>query len=80
MDQATEAADEPVVSGGGGESPARAVTIGHVLCEACQIEVREEDWDRHQSGTAHLMSKDSPIQPLDRLKLGHVSFSLRRGK
>ncbi|KAG0043885.1 G patch domain and ankyrin repeat-containing protein 1 [Gryganskiella cystojenkinii] len=60
-----------------GEASERPVTPGYVLCEACQIEVREEDWDRHQSGTAHLMSKDSPIQPLDRLKLGHENKGFR---
>jgi len=54
------------------EIPKRIVAPGYILCEPCQMEVRETDWERHQNGTAHLMSKDSPIQPLDRLKLGHV--------
>ncbi|GJJ70246.1 hypothetical protein EMPS_02595 [Entomortierella parvispora] len=50
--------------------PKRTVAPGYVLCKPCEMEVREADWERHQSGTAHLMSKESPIQPMDRLKLG----------
>ncbi|KAI7823398.1 hypothetical protein BC939DRAFT_451991 [Gamsiella multidivaricata] len=57
--------------------PARVVAEGHVLCESCQIEVREDDLDRHQRGTAHLMSQESPIKPLDTLILGHSNKGFR---
>ncbi|KAI1315949.1 G patch domain and ankyrin repeat-containing protein 1 [Mortierella claussenii] len=55
----------------------RVVAEGHVLCESCQIEVREDDLDRHRRGTAHLMSEESPIKPLDTLTLGHSNKGFR---
>lgn len=53
-------------------SSSRAVAEGYILCEPCQIEVRKDDYARHCRGTAHLISQESPIKPLDTLTLGHV--------
>ncbi|KAI8600261.1 hypothetical protein EDD21DRAFT_416022 [Dissophora ornata] len=55
----------------------RVVADGHVLCEPCQIEVREDDLERHRRGTAHLISQESPIKPLDTLALGHKNKGFR---
>ncbi|KAG0241366.1 hypothetical protein B0O80DRAFT_496180 [Mortierella sp. GBAus27b] len=55
----------------------RPVAKGHILCESCQIEVREDDLERHRQGTAHLMSQESPIKPLDTLKLGYENKGFR---
>lgn len=55
-------------------SPKRTVAEGYVLCESCQIEVRKDDLDRHRRGTAHLMSQELPVKPIDTLTLGHVSI------
>ncbi|KAF9988528.1 hypothetical protein BGZ65_000598 [Modicella reniformis] len=55
----------------------RIVAEGHVLCESCQIEVREDDLDRHRQGTAHLMSQESSIKPLDTLTLGYENKGFR---
>ncbi|KAG0201356.1 hypothetical protein BGX28_005806, partial [Mortierella sp. GBA30] len=56
--------------GSPGTATTRTVAEGYVLCEACQIEVREDDMERHCRGTAHLISQESPIKPLDTLALG----------
>ncbi|KAG0258281.1 G patch domain and ankyrin repeat-containing protein 1 [Mortierella polycephala] len=58
-------------------SPARIVAEGYILCESCKIEVREDDLDRHRQGTAHLMSQESSIQPLDTLTLGRENKGFR---
>ncbi|KAF9914313.1 G patch domain and ankyrin repeat-containing protein 1 [Lobosporangium transversale] len=62
------------------EKPAestRVVAKGHILCESCQIEVRQDDLERHRRGIAHLMSEKSPIKPLDTLTLGHSNKGFR---
>jgi len=56
----------------------RAVAKGYILCESCQIEVREDDLSRHKQGIAHLMAQESPIKPLDTLTLGHVSHGRQK--
>ncbi|KAF9422426.1 G patch domain and ankyrin repeat-containing protein 1, partial [Entomortierella beljakovae] len=55
----------------------RIVAEGYILCEPCQIEVREDDIERHRRGTAHLMSVDSFVKPLDALTLGHSNKGFR---
>ncbi|KAG0265388.1 G patch domain and ankyrin repeat-containing protein 1, partial [Linnemannia exigua] len=57
--------------------PKRIIAEGYVLCETCQIEVRKDDLDRHQRGTAHLMSQESPVKPIDALTLGHENKGFR---
>ncbi|KAG0317600.1 G patch domain and ankyrin repeat-containing protein 1 [Dissophora globulifera] len=42
-----------------------------------EIEVREDDMDRHRRGTAHLISQESHIKPLDTLALGHGNKGFR---
>ncbi|KAF9181023.1 G patch domain and ankyrin repeat-containing protein 1 [Haplosporangium sp. Z 11] len=58
-------------------SPARIVAEGYIFCESCKLEVREDDLDRHRRGTAHLMSQESSIQPLDTLTLGRENKGFR---
>ncbi|CAO3573023.1 unnamed protein product [Mortierella alpina] len=58
-------------------SASRAVAEGYILCEPCQMEVREDDYARHCRGTAHLISQESPIKPLDTLTLGHENKGFR---
>ncbi|KAF9169291.1 G patch domain and ankyrin repeat-containing protein 1 [Mortierella sp. AD011] len=55
----------------------RVIADGYVLCEPCQIEVREDDLERHCRGTAHLISEESPVKPLDHLTLGHSNKGFR---
>ncbi|KAK5828926.1 hypothetical protein F5H01DRAFT_408413 [Linnemannia elongata] len=57
--------------------PQRAVAEGYVLCESCQMEVRKDDLDRHRRGTAHLMSQELPVKPIDTLTLGHENKGFR---
>ncbi|KAF9091648.1 G patch domain and ankyrin repeat-containing protein 1 [Mortierella sp. AD031] len=57
--------------------PTRIVAEGYVLCEPCQMEVRKDDLNRHRRGTAHLMSQESPIKPIDALTLGHENKGFR---
>ncbi|KAF9955350.1 G patch domain and ankyrin repeat-containing protein 1 [Mortierella alpina] len=68
-------------SASGPESPelstSRTVAEGYILCESCQLEVREDDFARHCRGTAHLISQESPIKPLDTLTLGHENKGFR---
>ncbi|KAG0304515.1 G patch domain and ankyrin repeat-containing protein 1 [Dissophora globulifera] len=61
----------------GDQGPTRVVADGYILCESCQIEVREDDMDRHCRGTAHLISQESHIKPLDTLALGHGNKGFR---
>ncbi|KAG9321725.1 hypothetical protein KVV02_006639 [Mortierella alpina] len=58
-------------------STSRTVAEGYILCESCQMEVREDDFARHCRGTAHLISQESPIKPLDTLTLGHENKGFR---
>ncbi|KAF9580587.1 hypothetical protein BGW38_002702, partial [Lunasporangiospora selenospora] len=53
------------------QSKGSMVAVGYEFCDSCQMEVRKDDMDRHRKGTAHLMSQESPIKPLDSLTLGH---------
>ncbi|KAG0381232.1 G patch domain and ankyrin repeat-containing protein 1 [Mortierella sp. AD032] len=55
----------------------RIIAEGYVLCETCQMEVRKDDLDRHRRGTAHLMSQESPVKPIDALTLGHENKGFR---
>ncbi|KAF9905638.1 G patch domain and ankyrin repeat-containing protein 1 [Linnemannia zychae] len=57
--------------------PKRVVAEGYIFCEPCQMEVREDDVDRHRRGTAHLMSQELPIKPIDALTLGHENKGFR---
>ncbi|KAF9995778.1 G patch domain and ankyrin repeat-containing protein 1 [Entomortierella chlamydospora] len=59
------------------KGPSRVIADGYVLCEPCQIEVREDDLERHRRGTAHLISEESPVKPLDHLTLGHSNKGFR---
>ncbi|KAF9272850.1 G patch domain and ankyrin repeat-containing protein 1 [Mortierella alpina] len=67
------------VSGSGSPEPSasRIIAEGYILCEPCQMEVREDDYERHCRGTAHLISQESPIKPLDTLTLGHENKGFR---
>lgn len=47
---------------------------GFVFCEDCQIQVQIKDLERHNQGTAHLVSQESSVKPLDTLTLGHVGL------
>ncbi|KAF9201179.1 G patch domain and ankyrin repeat-containing protein 1 [Haplosporangium sp. Z 27] len=59
------------------QGTARIIADGYVLCEPCQIEVRADDLERHRRGTAHLISEESPVKPLDHLTLGHSNKGFR---
>ncbi|KAF9352982.1 G patch domain and ankyrin repeat-containing protein 1 [Mortierella sp. AD094] len=59
------------------QGSSRVIADGYVLCEPCQIEVREDDLERHRRGTAHLISEESPVRPLDHLTLGHSNKGFR---
>ncbi|KAF9306769.1 G patch domain and ankyrin repeat-containing protein 1 [Linnemannia elongata] len=41
------------------------------------MEVRKDDLDRHRRGTAHLMSQELPVKPIDTLTLGHENKGFR---
>ncbi|KAF9101107.1 G patch domain and ankyrin repeat-containing protein 1 [Mortierella sp. GBA35] len=41
------------------------------------MEVRKDDLNRHRRGTAHLISQESPIKPIDALTLGHENKGFR---
>ncbi|KAF9929710.1 G patch domain and ankyrin repeat-containing protein 1 [Linnemannia zychae] len=55
----------------------RIVAEGYVYCESCQMEIKKDDLDRHRRGTAHLMSQESSIKPIDTLTLGHENKGFR---
>ncbi|KAF8936123.1 G patch domain and ankyrin repeat-containing protein 1 [Haplosporangium gracile] len=57
--------------------PKRTVAEGYVLCEPCQMEVRQDDLNRHRRGTAHLMSQELPVKPIDTLTLGYENKGFR---
>ncbi|KAF9123143.1 G patch domain and ankyrin repeat-containing protein 1 [Mortierella sp. 14UC] len=57
--------------------PKQVIAEGYVFCEPCQMEVRKDDLDRHRRGTAHLMSQELPIKPIDALTLGHENKGFR---
>ncbi|KAF8984127.1 hypothetical protein CPC16_000728 [Podila verticillata] len=50
---------------------------GSVFCEACLIQVQIKDLERHNQGTAHLVSQESTVKPLDTLTLGHSNKGFR---
>ncbi|KAG0362582.1 hypothetical protein BG005_004929 [Podila minutissima] len=50
---------------------------GSVFCEDCQIQVQIKDLERHNQGTAHLVSQESSVKPLDTLTLGHSNKGFR---
>ncbi|KAF9296841.1 G patch domain and ankyrin repeat-containing protein 1 [Linnemannia elongata] len=39
--------------------------------------LRKDDLDRHRRGTAHLMSQELPVKPIDTLTLGHENKGFR---
>ncbi|KAF9538569.1 G patch domain and ankyrin repeat-containing protein 1 [Mortierella hygrophila] len=41
------------------------------------MEIRKDDLDRHRRGTAHLMSQELPVKPIDTLTLGRENKGFR---